>query len=126
MIQPQLAPIRPRVVSTLGDELPLEHEIQRYLDRGACGTIALVGPPGSGKTTALRHLAATFAADGRVGLLDAGETAPFDQTDTKQLVVYVPAAAPPRRSHVDAYLMAPWTRDDLIEYLLACHRERCA
>src|SRR5262249_26893778 len=70
--------------------------------------------------------AATFAADGRVGLLDAGETAPFDQTDTKQLVVYVPAAAPPRRSHVDAYLMAPWTRDDLIEYLLACHRERCA
>ena len=71
MIVPQRAPVKPRVYSTEGGAtFPLEDEVQRFLDAGSRGILALLGPPGSGKTTALQHLAAVLPADERLLFLD--------------------------------------------------------
>ena len=54
MIQPERAPVRPRILAPeSGAALPLEEEIIRLLEEPTAGLIQLVGPPGSGNTTAL-------------------------------------------------------------------------
>ena len=67
MITAKRAVVVPRVLSPeCGYAFSLEEMIEPYLD--ACGVIAVHGPYGSGKTTALRHLAAVFP----------GRLVPFD------------------------------------------------
>jgi len=59
MIEAKQAPVRPRVFSLPSTtSLLLDEEIRSFLKAKARGQIAIVGPPGSGKTTALEHLAA--------------------------------------------------------------------
>src|SRR6266446_5667735 len=61
MIEPKLAPVKPRVISPqTGEVIPLEDVIRELLDSGFRGQIWIVGPAGTGKTTALHHLAAVF------------------------------------------------------------------
>ena len=70
MIRPQKAPVTPRVLCPdTGDAIPLEEAIPP-LEGMPRGAIEIVGGPGSGKTTALRHLAAVLPPDDRVLLLD--------------------------------------------------------
>jgi predicted NACHT family NTPase len=50
------ARVRPRVLSLeTGEAIRLEDEIGRLIQEGRYDQIGLVGGPGSGKTTALRH-----------------------------------------------------------------------
>src|SRR4051794_2876391 len=116
MILPQRASVTPRVIRA--EAVPLEHEIRQYIDADVCGTIALIGPPGSGKTTALRHLAAVFPDVAGLVLLDTNHIADLTQVGSYRLVVYA-AIAPQSGLNVTVFPMAPWNRDDLIEYLLA-------
>ncbi len=142
------ARVRPRVISPeTGEAIPLEDEIGPMLQAGRCGLVAIAGGPGSGKTTALRHLAAILPpwAKDRVRLFDepddlvqafadaadhlvivAGERERFRVNTTDQDRAFVNAilASPTFRS--SSYCLAPWTKDDLIEYLLAAHWDRCA
>jgi uncharacterized protein YjbI with pentapeptide repeats len=106
MILPQRAPVRPRVIAReSGEPLPLEDEIERLLAQDEPKVIAIRGGPGSGKTTALRHLAAAFP--GHLHRLKEGDgDEAFGATVTFDL--------------------APWGRDEVIEYLLAVHKELCA
>jgi uncharacterized protein YjbI with pentapeptide repeats len=137
MIAPQHAAVRPRIDSAAsGEALLLEDEVRRLLDRGTRGVVALLGPAGSGKTVALRHLAAVLPPDAPVTLLDGREYLDWPP-DASRLVVHA-AAAPPKvspdlsvvapdpRVRLIVFRLAPWGPDDLIEYLLSAHRPRCA
>ena len=118
------------------------------IEDGRGGIVVIAGGPGSGKTTALRHLAAILPpwARGRVRLLEE-----LDLTgdrlrrarpprDPRRRIAMArspghekvdpgysatsssrPSALLPRPS---VYRLAPWDQDDAIEYLLATHRER--
>jgi hypothetical protein len=53
--------IRPRVISPeTGEAIPLADEVGRLMQDSRSGLVGLVGEPGSGKTMALRHLAAVL------------------------------------------------------------------
>lgn len=135
MIQAQQAPVRPRVLSAGGAALPLEEEVQRLLDQGGCGCVILHGAPGSGKTTALQHLASIFPGDERLQLLDEPEhvaasvllIATVSSKSAFVLAQHLEFLKAIGLSPILAqYQLAPWSRDDLIEYLLAAHRPLCA
>jgi uncharacterized protein YjbI with pentapeptide repeats len=122
MIVPSRAPVRPRVLCPhSGEALPLEDEILRLVEAGRSGVVALVGPAGSGKTTALQHLAAVLPADAPVALWDEGDECPG--VPAGGLLVCAAAADPP--GGAASYRLAPWGQDELIEYLMAAHRARC-
>lgn len=125
MIQPQRAPVRPRVISSEGESYPLEEELQRFLKSDTSGVVAVLGLVGWGKTTALRHLAAAFPANSRIQLLDDPTIdAAFAGAVTGNLVVYTATAALPD-DHLAIFHLAPWGEDELIEYLLTVHKDRC-
>jgi uncharacterized protein YjbI with pentapeptide repeats len=124
MITPRRAPVRPRAFSAEGGEaLLLEDEIRDLGLAREGGLVAVLGPARSGKTTALEHLAAVLPAM-PVVLLEAPE-ADFLPVTSGSLAVYA-AELPLRLPHRRIYQLAPWTRDDFLEYLLAVHRDRCA
>lgn len=130
MIEAIPAFVRPRVISQRGDApLLLDEEIRGLIEAGTRGYILIFGPSGAGKTTALQHLASTLRADDRVTLLDEpnpnqlvnsphGLVICTTWLDKPMAVLTLPTSA--------SYLLASWNRDDLIEYLLAAHRPRCA
>jgi uncharacterized protein YjbI with pentapeptide repeats len=98
------------------EELPLEHYVGELIKSGA-GLANVFGGPGSGKTTALGHLAAVFGdaivvVDGPVHGKHLAE---------KRLVVY----ATPEREGACAFELAEWGQDEAIEYLLKAHPEKC-
>jgi len=99
----------------------------RFIAEGTPRVIVLRGAPGSGKTTALRHLAAVLPSDAPVHLAD---DVPTDGPgEIGQRGILVCAAAGPRSEWplgVDTYELAPWGTDELIEYLLAVHKDCCA
>jgi uncharacterized protein YjbI with pentapeptide repeats len=116
MILPHRAPVRPRVYSRSGEALPLEEEVEQLLTEQSspCIIVHLSGPPGSGKTTALRHLAAVLPAEAPILLMDGDAH-------------HGPPIAPgPDDALVCTFEMAPWGNDELIEYLLTVHKDRCA
>ena len=127
-VRPVRAPVAPRVrVGPDGVPLRLEHCVRRLLAAGASGAIHLHGPPGSGKTVALAHLAAVLAPDARVRFA-AGEALDVEAGPGTRLLVNASHPAPAGHCPhcLACFTMAPWTADDLIEYLLAVHPHRCA
>jgi uncharacterized protein YjbI with pentapeptide repeats len=108
-----------------GEALPLVAEIQALVAAGARGVVYLIGPIGSGKTTALQHLAALLPADGPVALLDDSKMAYGDLGGAARILVRA-ASSPGIGPTIAVHRLAPWDTDDLIEYLLAVHREKCA
>src|SRR5437667_9269568 len=95
MIDPKRAAVRPRILSPeTGEPLLLEDEIRSLLDAGVTGPVPLIGPPGSGKTTAVRHLAAVLPKDSGVGLLDEKDFPIFPWVAVPHLVVFT-ATKPP-------------------------------
>jgi uncharacterized protein YjbI with pentapeptide repeats len=123
MIAPQRALVRPRVYPPEGGEaVLLEDEVQRLLDRGVTGFRALVGGQGAGKTTALAHLAAVFP--GLAYAKHASHSAICRESGDGRKLVVLEYGSDARAEH--AWSMAPWSDDELIEYLLAAHHDRCA
>lgn len=124
MIPPERALVVPRVVSPeTVDALPLDESFVSSEGRSP-GAVEIVGGPGSGKTTALKHLAAVVAPDQNVLLLDEPDSPRVTAEAAARLVVYTTAS--PRTSATERiFLLAPWRDDELIEYLLAVHPQQC-
>ena len=123
---PQRAPVRPRFVSPEGDgSLPLEDEILAFAKRAKRGAIMIVGPMGSGKTTALEHLAAVLPPSLGVSFLDDPEPSILAAAAANGLVVYA-AERSAHPEHLAIFRLAPWCEDERIEYLLAAARPQCA
>jgi len=125
MVRALRAPVRPRVISPeTGDPIVLEDVVQSLIESNAQGAIEILGGRGAGKTTALEHLAGTLASPDRVVLLDDPDVAEIDSPMPDVLVIFTSC------THCDALtdtslVLAPWTDDDIIEYLLATHPAHC-
>ncbi len=121
MFEPLRAAVRPRVVSSeTGDSVLLEDEVADWL-ASRSRMLEIVGGPGSGKTTALRHLAAVFGPLAGVSWLDdvkPAEFVPIGRT------VYTTLNSC-RQPDCLSLRLAAWTDDELLEYCLSRHRERC-
>ena len=105
------------------EALLLEDEIARLQESGERGVVALLGGAGSGKSTAIAHLAAVLPS-GSVQLLDDPLEQQITATAPSGLVVYA-AKEELTHGHLAKYQLLDWTQDELIEYLLARHRTRC-
>jgi uncharacterized protein YjbI with pentapeptide repeats len=137
------ARVRPRIISRETSEaILLEDEIGALVQSGRRGLFVILGGPGSGKTTALRHLAAIlppWACD-RVRLVDdlnlvsaaaevmdrlvilAADRFPAKTADQ----ILVQAISHSSSCHFVVHRLGSWSNDDLIEYLLSAHRDQCA
>lgn len=122
-IPPQKAPVTPRVhASAEGEALPLEHFIRRLLDARSTAFVCLYGPPGAGKSTALADLAASMPPQTPLRLLDRPLIG-NEGVSRSVLTIYTSHKAP---ADSDAgFRLSRWTRDHILEYLLATHRGRC-
>lgn len=126
MIEGKQAPVRPRVLLFPGTTpLLLEEEIRTFVESRAHGNIAILGPTGSGKTTALEHLAATLPNRDSIVFLDRPTRNQLVETPSC-LTIYTGFRPLTASSHLAVYELASWSQDDLIEYLLSVHRPRCA
>lgn len=116
-IQPARAIVKPRVISEDGSAVSLENEIIPLLieHEKHGGAIAIVGPPGSGKTTAIKHLKCLLGELEVILLDEADDFAPILARRVKCLVVYA-ARKPVSMQHLSIVRLASWTTDDLIEY----------
>ncbi|MEI4914030.1 hypothetical protein Q8G39_28690, partial [Klebsiella pneumoniae] len=63
--------------------------------------------------------------DAKVLLLDRAPVADVLNASVSQLLVST-TTLPPAGAEVATYHLQPWGNDELIEYLLATHKERCA
>ena len=122
--QPHPAPVSPRVrLRPFEASLPIEKQVEALLAKKTRGAVNLVGPPGSGKTMAMEHLAAKLDPDAPVCFADGRD--PQMRPPTGKCLVLVPSREPLDQKHLVTLEMSPWTDEDLIEYLLATHPGRC-
>ncbi len=125
MISPERAPVRPRVIlPETNDTIPLEDLVREF--QGRLGeALAIVGGVGSGKTTALAHVAAVLADNLKVSFLDEPTPAELYHAVSLGAVVFTLREAEDSLRRL-SYSLALWTDDDLVEYLLARHPKQCA
>ena len=89
---PRRAPVVPRVRARSGGEvLPLHERVDLFLDSCTCGVINVCGPRGSGKSTALAHLALKFNDHPRLRLFDGGGYERVENAGHNHVVVYASA-----------------------------------
>jgi uncharacterized protein YjbI with pentapeptide repeats len=127
MLQPVRAPVRPRIVSSAtGASLLLEDEVEVWLNEGAPRYLEVVGGPGSGKTTALAHLADEYHGLARIIFLDAGERLPPPSPKRPSGFIIFTGNEILPDAPIQTVELAPWSQDELIEYMLATHPKACA
>src|SRR5262245_18272822 len=120
-VVPRRAIIIPRARSTDSLEvMPIESRTRGIIQSGAYGLLTICGPTGSGKTTAIQHLAAVLPPDSDIRFVDDGH---IPRRGTERITFFTSSA--PDHGFLASLQMALWTDDDLIEYLLATHRDDC-
>jgi len=137
-IEPKIAPVKPRVTRGQSeDAVPLEDAVLPLVEGRKHGIIEIAGPPGSGKTAALQHLAAVFAQEPNITFVDGPDVPLAEQTTSdhflKQVqdqardgLVFLAQPHPLPEQILRKFALARWGRDEAIEYLLAEHRDQCS
>ncbi len=126
MIAPSRIAVRPRVRPAGGGESRLlEVEILALLEQRRHGVIAVLGPAGSGKTTALHYLATVLPHEAPIRFLDDPDEAWLSMVARPSLVIYTATDPFSTVVHRAIFYLAGWERDDLVEYLLAFHPQQC-
>ena len=130
MVEPVQAIVRPRVIGSDGVARPLDDVVDALLTRGGKEVLVLIGPSGSGKTTALRHLAATPGMQSKrqpcFRFIDSEDWPPQDAgSEDYGAPLTIAAACSSTVEWRQTYRLAPWGRDELVEYLLARHPAAC-
>ncbi len=122
---PCRALVRPRVsLPEAGGTVPLESEVASLVDEFDHGAIAIVGGMGSGRTTALQHLAALLSDERPIQLIDCPSLGTLRHLLKTGPVIYA-AQRPLENDHLGVFHLAPWGVDEWIEYCQAAHPERC-
>lgn len=123
MIAARRAAVRPRVLAW-DSAVPglLTEAVATHVAAGRHGAVVVSGPPGSGKTTALQHIAAEFP---HLPLLDEPPLGEVVSAAARGLVVYT-AVVIPNIPHLAEYELAPWGEDERIEFLGSLDREAAA
>jgi uncharacterized protein YjbI with pentapeptide repeats/energy-coupling factor transporter ATP-binding protein EcfA2 len=120
------ARVRPRVYSDeSGESLPLEDEIGPIFAAHERGAIRVSGPDGSGKSTALTHLARLMPPHLQVTFWDEPDPMVLSEASTLGRVVFTSDHPISPKPLADLKL-ALWDEDEWIEYLLAGDRDLCA
>lgn len=120
---PAFAIVRPRVVATRSDEPRLLDEVVAEIaDEYGSGIVRVTGSSGSGKSTALAHLAAVFSYNENMIFLDDPSAEELEACPGDSLCVA--AVAPGGGHHLELALQS-WGIDELIEYLLTAHHDAC-
>lgn len=128
---PALATVRPRVCATEGDSSRLLEEIvEEFADESPTGILWLLGQEGSGKSTALAHLAAVFEGDSGYAFLDDADhldsdAACADFVSLSQEALVIAARSTSISTGHKVLRLEPWGVDELVEYLLVAHRSQC-
>ena len=127
-ITPVRAPVRPRTISPdSGESVPLEDVVCALLEPFRSGIVQVLGTPGSGKSVALHHLAAVLPDSERIWFQDDADQIWPGAVSSDRLLI-VTAREPEGISQCPSLRLRllRWGEDELIEYLLAVHREHCA
>jgi uncharacterized protein YjbI with pentapeptide repeats/energy-coupling factor transporter ATP-binding protein EcfA2 len=125
------ARVRPRVISPeTGEAIPLDDKIGQLIQEGRHELVGLVGGPGSGKTTALRHLAAVLPPWTLAHIQFVDDPQSYAEIvalgDRHSNLVISAGSQPLSTPRQVIYSLASWSQDDVIEYLLSAHWDRCA
>lgn len=133
-MQASRAAVKPHAISpATGETLALEDAIASWIERDARGLILVSGDVGSGRTTAIRHLAAVLPPKPHLRFVDHSDQLPEEITSKSigdLLVITSIEEEGERKRSGDClladYRLARWSMDDVIEYLLARWPDRCA
>lgn len=128
-ILPLRAAVKPRIWDEeLGGTVPLEDEIVRIFKSQSARNVVLVGPPGSGKSTALAHLKAVLPEHFPIEMRDRFH--PFNTSEPNPGCLRVSTvnsmSVVKLGKDVEVMHLALWSNDERIEYLLARHPAKCA
>jgi uncharacterized protein YjbI with pentapeptide repeats len=104
--------------------VPLEDEILTLAKGGRKGAIRIAGPAGSGKSTALRHLAAVLPPIHRLSFLDGADRQQLDFASARGVLVYAGEQSASSK-HLATLNLALWGDDEWIEYLLPLGNAVC-
>jgi uncharacterized protein YjbI with pentapeptide repeats len=116
------AAVRPRVlVGSSSEPRLLEEEVADLLAGSRRVHVQLVGDPGTGKSTALGHLAAVFAGDSQLVLHDEDPPAADVEFLVEVVATQLPQRPGPTGSRAQVWQLAPWSDDDCIDYLRSQH-----
>ncbi len=102
----------------------LEELIAEWLADHDRGAVEIVGGPGSGKSTALAHLAAVLCPGRAVLYLDQPIAGAVDDAAVLQPVIYTTTNKLPDVADI-RFRLESWDEDALIEYLLTAHPDQC-
>jgi uncharacterized protein YjbI with pentapeptide repeats len=123
VVTPAFAIVRPRVVvKRTGETGLLDDIVAAIAEEYGTGFVRLTGGPGSGKSTALAHLAAVFTYHDHIQFLDEPTEEQLAACSSDHITI---AAMPASDGRNMELALQPWGMDELIEYLLVAHHDDC-